>query len=73
MVVHRVDDVVAAASNILRHTPVAVLLAVLEASLATHEHGRSVRRGVAPIKGTGRRYTRFQRDKAQKSTTFKAE
>ena len=44
----------------------------VEASLATHEHGRSVRRFASPIKGVGRHYTRFWRAEARKSATFRA-
>ena len=67
------NDAAAADPDVLHHTPVAVLLAVLEASLAAHEHGRSVRRFASPIKGVGRHYTRFWRGKARKSATFEAQ
>ena len=59
--------------DVLHHAPVAVLLAVLEASLAAHEHGQIVGRCGTSIKGVGRHYTGFQRTKARKSATFKAE
>ena len=67
------NDPAAADPDVLHHAPVAVLLAVLEASLAAHEHGRSVRRFASPIKGGGRHYTRFWRRKARKSATLRAE
>ena len=63
----------AADPDVLHHAPVAVLLAVLEASLAAHEHGRIVGRYGTSIKGVGRHYTGFQRTKARKSATFEAE
>jgi len=63
----------AADPDVLDHAPVAVLLAVLEASFAAHEHGQSVRRFASPIKGAGRHYTPFRRHKARKSAAFRAE
>ena len=62
----------AAHSDVLHHAPVTVLLAVLETSLAAHEHGHSVRRFVSPIKGVGRHYTPYWRDKPRKSATSRA-
>ena len=59
--------------DVLHHTPIAVLLAVLEASFAAHEHGQSVRCFASTIKGVGRHYTRFWKAKARKSDTFRAE
>ena len=59
--------------DVLHHTPIAVLLAVLEASFAAHEHDQSVRCFASTIKGVGRHYTRFWKAKARKSDTFRAE
>ena len=49
----------AADAHVLHHAPVAVLLAVLAAHLAAHEHASIVRAGDPSIKGVGRHYTGF--------------
>ena len=43
--------------GVLHHAPVAMLLAVIEASLAAHEHGNNVRLFISLIKEAGRHYT----------------
>ena len=57
--------------DVLHHAPVAVLLAVFEASLAAHEHGQSVRCFASQIKGVGRHYTPFWRSEARKPAVFR--
>ena len=66
------NDPAAADPDVLHHAPVAVLLAVFEASLAAHEHGQSVRCFASQIKGVGRHYTPFWRSEARKSATLRA-
>ena len=53
--------------------PVAVLLAVHEASLAADEHGCGVHSANTRIKGVNRPDTRFRREKARRRATFEAE
>ena len=65
-------DPAAADPDVLHHAPIAVLLAVFEASFAAHEHVQSVRCFASQIKGVGRHYTPFWRSEARKSATFRA-
>ena len=59
-IVVALHDPAAADAHVLHDAPVAVLLAVLAAHLATHEHASIVRPCDPPIKGVGRHYTEIR-------------
>ena len=59
-----------AVAAVLDHAPVAVLLAILEASLGAHEHGAVACPITRQIKGQGRHYSRLHAAPSMKSVCY---